>query len=65
MNYIHELQADNTALTERIDSARTALTDLLVYLNSEKFRCGNTLDGYVNVRDVIARMEPAVAACYR
>lgn len=26
------------------------------YLNSDKFRCGNELDGYVNIRDLLPKL---------
>jgi hypothetical protein len=34
-----------------------ALTDLQSYLLSSKFNCVDPLDGYVNVKDVLARIQ--------
>jgi hypothetical protein len=36
-----------------IDANKTC-NELLHYLNSKKFRCGDTLDGYVSTNDVRA-----------
>jgi hypothetical protein len=43
-------------LNADIDDANDAITELLTYLSSKKFRCGNELDGYVNVSDVRSRV---------
>jgi hypothetical protein len=50
--YIHKLQEENKQLKETIDLAKFGLTELQNYLMSDKFRCGNELDEYVNVKDV-------------
>jgi hypothetical protein len=43
---IGQLEAD-------ISDANTICNELLHYLNSEKFRCGDELDGYVSCKDVL------------
>lgn len=56
MNYIKQLEIDNKALLASIDLINQQINDLRIYLNSEKFRCGNELDSYVNVSDVLLRL---------
>jgi hypothetical protein len=55
MNYIKQLEQDKADMAARIANADKQITELMVYLNSSKFQCGSHLDGYVNVKDVIAR----------
>lgn len=55
-NYIHTLQAEVKRLEYIIEQNREIVNDLRRYLNSSKFHCGNELDGYVNVQDVISRL---------
>lgn len=55
MNYIKRLKRENEAKQARIDRLEAALTDLDVYLTSNKFHSGHELDGYVNVKDIILR----------
>jgi hypothetical protein len=52
MNYIKSLKNDKAQLEMAKDRAHMAICDLAQYLNSDKFSCGNELDGYVNVDDV-------------
>jgi hypothetical protein len=56
MNYIHKLQKDNEGLKDEINIIKESLDDLRRYLNSSKFQCGDELDGYVNVKDVLDRL---------
>jgi len=56
MNYIKKLENDNRELTENVFNAGREILDLRVYLESDKFQCGDALDGYVNIKDVIARL---------
>jgi hypothetical protein len=51
-NYIKSLKNDKAQLEMAKDRAHEAVADLAQYLNSEKFRCGDALDGYVNIEDV-------------
>jgi hypothetical protein len=57
MNYIKRLQGDiaerDTALSE-IDED---VSQLVAYLTSDKFACGSDLDGYVNINDVLGRLQ--------
>ncbi len=59
MNYIKRLQRDNAEQATEIAEIKQEIRDLVGYLQSEKFNCGNELDGYVNVSDVIARLSAA------
>ena len=59
MNYIKRLQRDNAEQATEIADLFFHLRDLVSYLQSPKFNCGNDLDGYVNVSDVIARLSAA------
>jgi hypothetical protein len=56
MNYIHQLKADLDSARREIAALRSGLNDLHSYLHSPKFYCGDRLDGYVHVTDVLARM---------
>jgi hypothetical protein len=56
MNYIHKLKKDNEGLKDEINIIKESLDDLRRYLNSSKFQCGDELDGYVNVKDVLDRL---------
>ena len=60
MNYIHRLQREVSGLQEQIELAREAAEHLRDYVSSQKFRCEGPLEGYVNVRDVLARLEPVL-----
>jgi hypothetical protein len=56
MNYIKRLQAQVRALQQEKLALRNGLNELESYLLSPKFSCGNELDGYVNVNDVLNRL---------
>lgn len=58
MNYIKRLQGEVKDRQEQREEALEALNDLLEYLGSGKFRCGDDLDGYVSVQDVFNRLAP-------
>jgi hypothetical protein len=51
-NFIKSLQNDRDQLMIAKDRAHEAICDLAQYLQSDKFHCGDELDGYVNVDDV-------------
>lgn len=53
MNYIKKLQAKVNQHEVSKEIAEKNLSELRKYLLSEKFRCGDSLDGYVNVQDVL------------
>ena len=57
MNYIKPLQSDKADMVEQAEIALEKLDDLRAYLHSSKFRCEGALEGYVNVRDVLMRLE--------
>ena len=57
MNYIKKLEKDLEQKTEDLQKIEVAINELKLYLLSEKFRCGSELDGYVNVQDVLHRLE--------
>lgn len=59
MSYIRQLQADNAALHREIAAIKSGLNELRAYLHSPKFRCGDTLDSYVNLSDVLAYVRNA------
>ena len=54
MNYIKKLEHTQAILNTRIAETRGRIQAFEEYLLSEKFHCGDPLDGYVNVQDVLA-----------
>jgi hypothetical protein len=42
--------------TEQLEEVNSRMKELRAYLNSEKFHCGDELDNYVNISDVILRL---------
>lgn len=56
MNYIQKLNDKISRLDTQRAVAYDAVQDLKQYLQSSKFRCGNELDGYVNIQDVMNRL---------
>lgn len=56
MNYIKRLEEASKDAKEAREKAMEAIMDLQGYLESPKFSCGDSLDGYVNVKDVLARL---------
>ena len=57
MNYIKKLQAASLEQADTIAHYQSIIDDLRRYLESDKFRCGDDLDGYVNVRDVLSYLD--------
>ena len=57
MNYIKRLESYVRTHQESKDNAEREINDLRTYLLSSKFRCGDELDGYVNIQDVLNRLE--------
>lgn len=53
-NFIQSLKSENAALKDKSTDATNICNELLRYMNSEKFHCGNELDGYINTSDVQA-----------
>lgn len=62
MNYINQLQGERDGLQRQADTIADGLNDLRRYLQSDKFRCGDRLDGYVNTADVLAYLRNAEMA---
>ena len=62
MNYIKRLQADNAGLQREVEAIKDGLNDLRSYLDSSKFHCGDRLDNYVNIADVLAYLRKAEIA---
>lgn len=62
MNYIQQLRADKAALLREVSALRDGLNDLRAYMQSPKFRCGDRLDSYVNIADVLAYLRNAESA---
>lgn len=56
MNFIKKLQQDTTELRAKLEAEKEKKQELTTYLLSKKFRCGDTLDGYVNTQDVLNRI---------
>lgn len=56
MNYIQKLNDKIERLDKQRAVAWDQLFELKKYLTSGKFSCGNELDGYVNVKDVLDRL---------
>lgn len=59
MNFIRHLQSENQALSREVVAIKSGLNDLRAYLQSPKFRCGDPLDSYVNLADVLAYLRNA------
>jgi hypothetical protein len=53
----HEMRDERDAALATIEEHVKAAQHLRAYLQSEKFRCGDRLDGYVNVVDVLHALE--------
>jgi hypothetical protein len=56
MNYIHKLQETVDTLDSQKRELQDGIKELKSYLQSSKFNCGDELDGYVNIQDVINRL---------
>lgn len=57
MNYIQQLQRDQKEIKAHAGILLADITVLKDYLTSSKFACGDRLDGYVNVQDVLNRLQ--------
>lgn len=62
MNGYQKLRAENAALAAERSTLKQGMEDLRNYLLSPKFACGDRLDGYVNVQDVLARLQEVQGA---
>lgn len=54
MRYINKLQAENEELKDALKTVENELTDILVYLASEKFQ--GPLNNYVNSDEMFNRV---------
>jgi hypothetical protein len=61
-NYIQRLRSENAALARELATLRTGLDALRSYFALPKFSCGDRLDGYVNIADVLLRLREAESA---
>lgn len=52
-NYIHQLQNKVAEQSDEIAELEGRIQWLKSYVSSSKFRCGDELDGLVNVTDVL------------
>ena len=55
-NYILDMQETVVNLSCQRREYKEVVDDLRAYLQSDKFNCGNELDGYVSVQDVLNRL---------
>jgi hypothetical protein len=58
-NYIQRLRSENAALAREVAALRDGIHGLRSYFILPKFYCGDTLDGYVNIADVLLRLREA------
>jgi hypothetical protein len=56
MNYIKQLEATVREQRAEIEALHRNITGLRVYVCSNKFFCGDSLDGYVSCSDVARRL---------
>ena len=52
MDYINRLQQEIEYTKNEKIKLKEKLDNLMRYINSKKFHCGNPLDGYVNTSDI-------------
>jgi hypothetical protein len=57
MNYIQSLQAQVQELENKNKMLKDGLKELQKYVSSSKFSCGDSLDGYVSVKDIDNRIQ--------
>jgi hypothetical protein len=62
MNYIKRLQTQTRVAGAQLRAADEGIRALLAHLESGKFHCGNTLDGYIHVKDVQNWLQEPVSA---
>ncbi|MBU6430577.1 MAG: hypothetical protein KGR26_16280 [Cyanobacteria bacterium REEB65] len=53
---VHQQEAVVTEKDQELAALREQIADLRRYLESGKFQCGDPIDGYVHVKDVLARL---------
>mgnify|MGYP001199779252 CR=1 FL=1 len=64
MNYIKQLESDKQDLENKMQDIQMVLSEMYVYLNSEKYKGIDERDGsmknYVNTSDIIDRIMPVL-----
>lgn len=63
MNYIKQLEKRVEELNLQRATAWEQVAELKKYLCSSKFNCGNELDRYVNITDVLNRLNQIDLNC--
>ena len=56
MNYIKRLENEVAGMADMIKELNDGMSELRAYLQSDKFNCGDDLDGYVHINDVLNRL---------
>lgn len=62
MNYIKKLERDKRIAKYQMDEMKIRIEELRAYIHSDKFNCGDELDGYVSVKDIEARIQHILTA---
>ena len=52
MNYIKQMQADNTSLTKQLETKDEMIREFMAHLESAKFTAPGELQGYISTQDV-------------
>lgn len=65
MSHIRDLKYQAEVSEAQRQAADAGITELMQYLNSDKFQCGDELDGYVNVKDVLDRLVTIRQSLYK
>jgi hypothetical protein len=55
--YVRQLDSERRASQAEVRALRAGMLDLVAYLNSPKFHAPSDRMGYVNVNDVLLRMD--------
>lgn len=65
MNHIRDLKYQAEVSEAQRQEADAKIVELLSYLNSDKFKCGDELDGYVSINDVRSRLAEIRQSLYK
>jgi hypothetical protein len=57
MNYIKRLEHELQEAQLDKQKADEIVNELFKYLNSSKFQCGDELDNYVNIKDIMTYLD--------
>ena len=58
-NYIQRLEGERDTLAREVATLRDGIGELRAYFALPKFACGDRVDGYVNIADVLLRLREA------